>query len=156
MLKAAKCYEILLAVLFRAHQYRREKKMPFVKANVDSLEGQPKVGGGQCVRLVQHYSAGIGTASQWREGAVVMGNTALAKGTAIATFVNGVYPNQASGNHAAYYISQDAGGITVMDQWAGPGKPTISSRYIRSKGKDKSGNFVSPSDNADAFSVIEH
>ena len=61
-----------------------------------------------------------------------------------------------AGNHAAYYISQDAGGITVMDQWAGPGKPTISSRYIRSKGKDKSGNFVSPSDNADAFSVIEH
>ena len=62
--------------------------MPFVKSNVDSLEGQPKVGGGQCVRLVQHYSVGIGTASQWREGAVVMGNTGLAKGTAIATFVN--------------------------------------------------------------------
>jgi hypothetical protein len=40
VLKAAKCYEILLAVLFRAHQYRREKKRPFVKANVDSLEGQ--------------------------------------------------------------------------------------------------------------------
>ncbi len=86
-----------------------------------------------------------------------MGQVALEKGTAIATFVNGRYPNKASGNHAAYYISQDAGGITVIDQWAGdPKKPTISQRYIGAKGKDKNGNFVDPSNNADAFSVIEH
>jgi hypothetical protein len=46
-----------------------------------------------------------------------MGDLTIQKGTAIATFVNGKYPNNSHDNHAAFYISQDAGGIWVVDQW---------------------------------------
>ncbi len=43
-----------------------------------------------------------------------------------------------------------------MDQWKDDeSKPEISSRHIRSKGKNKDGSFVDPSNNADAFFVIE-
>jgi hypothetical protein len=70
--------------------------------------------------------------------------------------VNGEYPNKAHGNHAALYLSQEAGGIWVIDQWQGdPNKPQVSKRFIRSQGKNKAGGFSSPSNNADAFSVIE-
>ncbi|SFS09674.1 BPSL0067 family protein [Sphingomonas jatrophae] len=124
---------------------------PYVYAEVEDLEGTDKVGGGQCVALVQHYTSAPLTAN-WTEGAVVKGQTLLAKGTAIATFVGGKYPNKAHGNHAALYISQDATGITVMDQWTK--KANVSSRKLLFKGKDKNGNFIDPSNNADAFSVI--
>lgn len=77
----------------------------------------------------------------------------LTKGTAIATFVNGKYPNKPTGNHAALYVSQDASGVTVVDQWTGSGK--IRKRVLIFKGKDKNGNFVDPSGNGDAFSVVE-
>lgn len=77
----------------------------------------------------------------------------LTKGTAIATFVNGKYPNKPTGNHAALYVSQDASGITVVDQWTGSGK--IRKRVLVFKGKDKNSNFVDPSGNGDAFSVVE-
>ncbi|WP_167761299.1 BPSL0067 family protein [Duganella callida] len=40
-----------------------------------------------------------------------------------------------------------------MDQW--PDKKKIGKRFIRRKGKDKLGNFINPTDNADAFFVIE-
>lgn len=123
-------------------------------ADVDTLEGAAKVGSGQCVALVQ-VEAGAPVTSTWVAGDAVRGQTMLAKGTAIATFENGRYPNHPHGNHAALYIGQDATGITVMDQWAGDkNKPTISSRHIAFKGKDKNGNYVDPSNNADAFSVI--
>ncbi|PMS34777.1 hypothetical protein B0G57_113178 [Trinickia symbiotica] len=81
------------------------------------------------------------------------GNWALPKGTAIATFVNGRYPNRPTGNHAAFYLSQDVIGIVVIDQWSTSG--TIRKRRLRFLGKDKNGNYISPSDNGDAFSVIK-
>jgi len=34
-------------------------------------------------------------------------------------------------------------------------KKKISKRFIRSLGKDAKGNYIRPSENADAFSVIE-
>ncbi len=129
--------------------------MPFVYSNVDGLEGEAKVGTKHCVVLVQHYAHAPVT-SQWKEGEAVVGNNSLMKGTAIATFVDGSYPNSSTGNHAALYISQDANGITVMDQWkSDTSKPTISSRYIRRRGKNAAGSYINPSNNADAFSVIE-
>jgi hypothetical protein len=80
----------------------------------------------------------------------------LSKGTAIATFVDGKYQSLSHGNHAAFFLRQDAGGIWVMDQWSDDKKkPTISSRYLRRKGKDRNGNFVDPSNNADAYSIIK-
>lgn len=125
--------------------------MPYVYANVGDLEGAAKAGNGQCVRLVQVYGNAPVTSS-WREGAAVRGNTTIARGTAIATFVNGRYPNQAHGNHAALYMSQDATGITVMDQWTS--KATISSRKLLFKGKNRDGTYIDPSNNGDAMSII--
>lgn len=129
--------------------------MAYVYARAKDLDKKEKVGTFQCVALVQHYTDAPIT-SAWREGERVMGNKSLATGTAIATFENGRYPNRAHGNHAAFYIGPAPNGIYVMDQWNDPvRKPKISKRFIRAKGKNNSGKYIEPSDNADAFAVIE-
>lgn len=130
--------------------------MSYVYANVDDLDGTSLVGSQQCVALVQHYAKAPQT-SKWKEGKHVMGDTSIVKGTAIATFVSGKYPNLSHGNHAALYISQDATGIWVMDQWKGDeNKPNVSKRHLRAKGTNKkTGAYLDPSNNADAFSVID-
>jgi hypothetical protein len=128
--------------------------MPYIYAKVDDLEGHALVGSHQCVALAQ-VMAGAPVTSAWREGAAVRGNLTLAKGTAIATFVNGRYPNRAHGNHAALYVGQSAAGIVIMDQWRGKNKPKVSLHTIPFAGKDKQGRYRNPSNNADAFSVIE-
>jgi len=129
--------------------------MPYIYTKVDDLDQTDLVGSHQCVALVQHYANAPNT-SNWKEGEPVKGKLGIEKGTAIATFVNGKYPNARHGNHAALYISQDAGGIWVMDQWKGdPKKPKVSKRYLLSKGKRRNGSYIDPSNNADAFSVIE-
>jgi hypothetical protein len=129
--------------------------MPFVYADVERLQDTDKVGTGQCPVLVQHY-AKAPVVAMWRDGGAVLGNLTIQKGTAIATFVNGSYENKSTGNHAGIYISQDAGGIWIMDQWTNNAtKPKVSKRYLRRKGKDSKGNWNDPSNNAEAFSVIK-
>lgn len=128
---------------------------PYVYAKVDDLDQTDKVGSYSCVALVQHYAA-VPHTSTWTQGAAVKGNTTIAKGTAIATFVDGKYPNNAHGNHAAFYISQDATGIKVMDQWTDmKKKPKVSTRVLTFKGKNADGTFISASNNGDAFSIIK-
>ena len=124
----------------------------YIYSKVLDLEGTAKVGSGECAALVQHY-AGAPLAASWRAGPAIRGAHNVAVGTALATFVNGRYPNQRHGNHAALYISQDATGVLVMDQWAS--KQSVSSRVIRFKGKNKDGSYKDPSNNADALSIIE-
>lgn len=129
--------------------------MPYVYPNAAALDQTDLVGSHQCVALVQHYTNAPSTGA-WHEGAVVRGNLGLAQGVAIATFVNGAYPNLSHGNHAAIYLSQDASGIWVVDQWKGdPNKPKVSKRYIPFRGRWKDGTFANPSNNGDAFYVIE-
>jgi hypothetical protein len=128
--------------------------MSYVYPKAKDLDGEPVVGSHQCVALVQEY-AGAPLTSAWRQGEAVLGNKTLKSGTAIATFVEGHYANRAHGNHAALYIGQVANGIVVADQWKAPKKTLISVRIIRSLGKNKKGVFIKPSDNADAFYVIE-
>lgn len=129
--------------------------MSYVYSKVDDLEGTDKVGSKQCVALLQHY-AELPNTSMWKEGKPVFGNSLLAKGTAIATFMDGKYLSHSTGNHAAFYLSQDPNGIWVMDQWANDKtKPKVSKRYIRKKGKLSSGGYVDPSNNAESYSVIE-
>lgn len=129
--------------------------MSYVYSNAHSLDKQEKVGTFECVALIQHFTNAPVT-SAWRKGEQVMGNKTLSPGTAIATFVNGRYPNRPHGNHAAFYLGQYANGIYVVDQWRDmQNKPTISKRFIRAKGKSKTGTYIEPSNNADAFSVIE-
>lgn len=121
---------------------------------VDELEKHGMVGSKQCVALVQIYT-GAPSTSLWRQGDAAIGNTTLKKGTAIATFVNGRYPNRSSGNHAALFVRQAPGGIYILDQWKTKSTGKISSRFVPSRGVDKNGRYKRPSDNADAFSVIK-
>ncbi|MYM69828.1 BPSL0067 family protein [Pseudoduganella sp. FT55W] len=129
--------------------------MPYVYSKVDALEGSAKVGTHQCVVLIQHYTD-AGPASGWRQGEAAFGNPMIRKGTAIATFKDGRYPNAKHGNHAAFFLRQGINGIYVMDQWNSERKPHVSERFLESLGKNKDGSFKKPSNNADAFFVIEH
>lgn len=128
--------------------------MSYAYPKVDDLQDSPLVGSHQCVALIRHYTTAPATLA-WRKGNDVVGNLALVKGTAIATFVDGKYPNHGHGNHAAFYLGQGPGGIYIMDQWKNENKEKVSRRFIKSRGKDKNGKFIQPSDNADAFSIIE-
>lgn len=130
--------------------------MSYVYSDVEKLEGTNKVGSKQCVVLIQQY-AKAPTTNFWKEGTVVVGDVKLAKGTAIATFVGGSYQSHSTGNHAGLFISHDvSGGIWVMDQWlSDTSKPKVSKRLLRRKGKLSDGKYVDPSNNADAYSVIE-
>ena len=50
------------------------------------------VGSGECAALHMYYTR-IGKAAGWVEGEKVKGHETIKRGTAIATFVNGKYPN---------------------------------------------------------------
>ena len=126
--------------------------MSEVYSDVRSLDGKPKEGNDECVTLVKNLTA-VGWTGKWRQGDTVVGNNSIQQGTAIATFIDGRYANQSHGNHAALYVGQVTDGIYVMDQWRS--KPKIGKRFIRRKGKDAHGRFIDPSNNADAFFVIE-
>ena len=92
----------------------------------------------------------------WKEGESVNEVKLLTKGTVIATFVDGKYESNSTGNHAAFFVKSGQGGIWIMDQWANDKtKPKVSMRFIRSKGKTPKGAYVDPSNNADAYSVVE-
>ncbi|MCF7482907.1 BPSL0067 family protein [Vibrio sp. J1-1] len=122
--------------------------------DVDKIitENDQLVSTGSCAALVQHYTR-VDVTSNWVEGEVVLGSETIKRGTAIATFVNGAYPNLPSGNHAAFYVEQDDTSITVVDQWEALPKP--QKRTIYKKGKNPDGTFKDPSNNAEAFSIIE-
>lgn len=119
--------------------------MAFIAQNPEKYEGQV-VGDGQCVAFVKEASEAPQT-SQWKEGEKVKGAD-IAKGTAIATFIDGVYPSHARGNHAAIYVEQNDAGIVVWDQWKGQ---PVHKRTVYFRGGD-SNNL---SNDGDAFSVIE-
>ncbi len=133
--------------------------MPFVYKAVRTLAGQALVGTGDCVDLVKGLAPGLKgvPTSAWKAGdSVVEVAHKLAPGTAIATFENGRYPHRRTGQHAALFVSSAGAGIWVMDQWKNdPHKPVVSLRHIARKGKTKDGKWKDPSNNAEAFSVIE-
>lgn len=126
--------------------------MSHVNAEIRKLDGKPKEGDGECVTLVKNHTD-VGWTGRWKQGEAVVGNKSLAQGTAIANFVNGKWPNHAHGNHSGFYMGQVSDGIYILDQY--PAKDNIGKRFIRRKGKDAHGNFINPTDNADAFFVIE-
>jgi len=127
-------------------------KGPFVfPDDPDSLEGAKPKGSGQCAALVQ-TTIPIGLTKTWREGIRVQGNGLLIKkGTAVATFVDGYYPNNDHDNHVAYYLEQNLSGVTVMDQWVGK---EVSSRLMKFGSKRSDGLYNDPSNNGAALSVI--
>jgi hypothetical protein len=119
--------------------------MAFIAQNPESFAGQV-VDDGQCVAFVKEASGAPQTAL-WREGQKVRG-AGIASGTAIATFIEGVYPSHAHGNHAAIYVDQNDAGLVVWDQWKGQ---PVHKRTIHFRG----GDTDNPSNDGDAFSVIE-
>ena len=128
-----------------------ENKGPFIaNSNFEDLEGQSKKDNGQCVRLLQVEIRGVPHTSQWRPGIKVKGNTDIVKGTAIATFFDGRYPSNNTGNHAAIYVGQDAGGIWVIDQFKSKEKEF---QNINRRRLDFGHPY--PSNNGDLFYVIK-
>jgi hypothetical protein len=107
---------------------------------------------GTCASLVQHHSK-VDVTSGWKEGALVKGSTTIKRGTAIATFVNGKYPNEETGNHAAFYVSQAEDGLWIVEQFKSLNKPQKTK--LSFQGKNSDGKYVDPSNNGDAFSIIE-
>jgi hypothetical protein len=103
------------------------------------------IGNGQCVVFIQQVTSAPHT-SQWKEGIKVYGSTNIPYGTAIATFQDGKYPNNSTGNHAAIYLDQSLNCINVIDQWTGQ---PVHERQIQFRGEGK------PSNDGMAYSVIE-
>ncbi|MGH6928399.1 MAG: BPSL0067 family protein [Dongiaceae bacterium] len=90
----------------------------WVIKDFDKLEGKV-VGSGKCPGIVQSHG-GLPLVKAWFEGPKVRGLSVTPYGTAVATFVNGRYPNWETGNHVAIYIDQHpAKGVLVFDQWTG-------------------------------------
>ncbi len=119
--------------------------MPFTCSHPGDDEGKV-IGNGQCVAYVRKCT-GAPQTGLWRPGVKVHGAEQIEFGTAIATFVDGSYPDKPTGQHAAIYVEQDATGITVWDQWV---RQPVHKRLIRFKN-----GAGSLSNDGDAFSVIE-
>lgn len=126
--------------------------MSYCCPNAATYEGKPLIGNAQCAVLVEVLAKAPHT-SAWRKGRSVRRNLGIQPGTAIATFDEaGRYPNTSTGDHAALYLSQDAMGIWVIEQYVGLEK--IQKRRIRFM------NGAVPyhhnvANNGDAYSVIE-
>lgn len=131
--------------------------MPFVYQDVDKLKKMPLVDGGDCVKLIKHFIpalANVSAKKSWRPGERVLDARHLARGTAIATFIDGRYPGHDSGNHAAFFLALSGNGFYVMDQWIG--KPAVDSRRIEPGRRTRSGRIWTPaSDASEFFFVIE-
>lgn len=122
--------------------------MSFICPKYVNLVNKPKKDNGSCVRLVQVACPGVPNTSKWRPGKQVKGND-IAPGTVIATFdAQGRYPNRRTGNHAAFYHGQDAGWLTVVDQFKSA-KSIKQSRYKF----DNEGSSLTA--NADTYYVVE-
>jgi hypothetical protein len=108
-------------------------------------------GNTECVEFVRQ-ATGAPHTSSWTRGSRVSEAKPgeIDRGTAIATFdTRGRYPTDNLGKHAAVYLSHDARGIFVLDQWNKQGE--VKKRQIKFNGA----KGISRSDNADFFYVIE-
>jgi hypothetical protein len=126
--------------------------MPSLLSNPDQYRDKPFVNGkgnAECVEFLMQ-TLGAPATALWKEGRKIKkGDVALPRGTPIATFVDGKYPQHgSSGMHAAIYLGQDLLGIQVLDQWRKQGKvlPRTIKWIPTAPGLSNDGN---------AFSVVE-
>lgn len=127
--------------------------MEQVFAGAPALQRKPKVGDGQCVALIQHYTT-AGWTGRWRQGAAVLGNRILRPGTAIATFEKGRWPLHPHKKHAAFFLRYDPEGFWVIDQYRG--RNYIQSRLIKVASEaERAKATYTPSNDAAKFYVIE-
>lgn len=110
------------------------------------------VGDGQCVAFVRKCTGAV-EAKYWKQSKTqVKGNASTIKpGTAIATFVNGVYANKSSGNHAAIYVGQNTIGVWVYEQW----KNTRETQPVHKRRIRFNNTTRGPSNDGNAFYVID-
>jgi hypothetical protein len=100
---------------------------------------------GQCVSYVKQVCPLLPETRLWKKGKGVKGNNEIAAGTVIATFNVAAHYE----GHAAIYVSQNNGGISVYDQYVTPPTPkAIGPRLLR---WGAHGN----SNNGDNFYVVE-
>jgi hypothetical protein len=127
--------------------------MPYICPNLRSVEEQ--AGDGDCVALIRSTVPGLrGTdCSGWRQGAAVVGDTRIARGTAIATFEDGRFANRRGFDHAAIFLEYAGTGIWVLDQR--DGDDTVQRSFIPTGQAGNDGDFSDPAKAAAAFSVIE-
>lgn len=86
----------------------------------------------ECVEFVRQATSAPHT-TLWKPGVNVIDAKlgSIPRGTAIATFdKNGQYPTDKLGKHAAIYLSHDASGIRVLDQWNDQGRVLERTIYI--------------------------
>jgi hypothetical protein len=91
--------------------------MAFIDSSISVRTLGSVVGTGECVALVEAW-AHTPRAVTWHQGESVLENmNKIARGTAIATFVDGHYPND--DKHAAIFLYATSDGFRVIDQWHG-------------------------------------
>lgn len=124
--------------------------MPLVIVPTGRKKWVNAAGRTECVEFVRQ-ATGAPPTGVWKAGVRVRDALpgTIAYGAAIATFVDGHYPHDSLGQHAAIYLRHDAHGIRVLDQWNLQGE--VRERTIR---------FEAPagtrrSNDGDAFYVIE-
>jgi hypothetical protein len=101
---------------------------PFDEAPAGGITKDPNYCG-QCVSYVKQVTPGLPQTLIWTQGEQVKATTApILAGTVIATFNNaGKYFG-----HAAIYVSHDAKGISVYDQYmTTPGPKGVGPRLLR-------------------------
>lgn len=107
-------------------------------------------GRSECVELIKGLLGAPRTAL-WREGRKLKSNAdEIQPGTAIATFVNGRYPNwqRRGSKHAAIFLRATDSGIYVLDQFAH--QRSVKERFIPwHHPRDRS-----PSNNASSYSTV--
>lgn len=102
----------------------------YVAKNIDQLKqswvGGPHVGESrECVALVKQAIPEIGRAANWRHGTKIDGynDPPLEPGTALATFKDGKYQNDPTGNHSGIFLRYDRDngrdGFWLLEQMRG-------------------------------------
>ncbi len=131
--------------------------MPYICPHLRSVEEQAVTGDGGCVALIRSVVPGLraSAASGWRQGAPVIGERRIARGTAIATFEDGRFAARQGFDHAAIFLDYAAAGIWVLEQRGGDDSATVQKRFIATGQAGNSGEFADPGKAAAAFSVIE-
>jgi hypothetical protein len=135
--------------------------MPHIYPDAPKLQGLPKVGNGDCVELVQHFTD-VGWTGSWHPWIKVLDAGYIRIGTVIATFNKySRYANNPRGNHAAFFMGMGPLDLKtgrpryflVMDQWKN--KTMIGQREILPRDKLKEdGGLYDDSDNAETFWVV--
>jgi Phage tail lysozyme/Putative peptidoglycan binding domain len=125
---------------------------PYRAVDPDFWDRKPAVGDHQCVALVQ-VAAHAPHTKLWKQGDNVQQHPPE-RGTAIATFQNGIYQNDMHGlSHAALFLELVADGLSVIDQWETPGDPHPPQKrtipFVHPPGPKNT-----PANRGSAFSVI--